>query len=336
MTLPSFSTRSRAAWTSNVDLVFLVGSPRSGTTWLQAMLSSHPAVYTGPENCFFATFAETEKEFLRPKERRIGLAEYFSKEEFYRLIGDLFWLSISALPEATPETKYFLEKTTNHCMFSDFILKTFPGARFIHIIRDPRAVVASILRASKSWGENWAPADVREATRMWSTVIQYGRGIKDLVGSPNQYIEVKYEDLRFDPSQHLSRLFCWFGLDATNDVIAEIIDVNSLERTRIETQKFQSIPMTPKSAVSPISDTPYPSGFFGPAPAKGEDVDLSWLQIASVENLVGDLLTQCGYERTKRYRLPSERFAIGLAHLFEKNSKLLTESFVKMFGKSRT
>ena len=74
----------------------------------------------------------------------------------------------------------------------------------------------------------------------------------------------------------------------------------------------------------------------GPAPAKGEDVDLSWLQLASVENLVSDLLAQCGYERTKRYRLPSERFAIGLAHLFEKNSKLLTEIFVKMFGKSRT
>ena len=336
MVSTSFNTRSRAAWTTNLELIFLVGSPRSGTTWLQAMLSCHPAVCTGPETFFFATFSEAEKEFLRPKERRIGLAEYLSQEEFYRVIGELFWLSISALPEAPAGTKYFLEKTTNHCVYSEFILKTFPRARFIHIIRDPRAVVASILRAAKSWGNNWAPTDVREATRIWSTLIQYGRGIRNLVGNPDQYLEVKYEDLRVDTRKHLSKLLSWLGLDATNDVIAEIIEANSLQKTRIDTQKFSSIPMTPMSAVSPISDTPYPPGFVGPAPGRAEDVELSWLECASVETMVSELLTECGYARTKRCRLPGERFAIVLADVLLRRSSLFAEKIVKIFGKGRS
>lgn len=336
MTLGSFNTRSKAAWTENLDIVFLVGAPRSGTTWLQAMLSSHPAIYTGPETFFFATFNEAEKEFLRPKERRIGLAEYLNHAEFYELIAELFWLAISALPEAPAGTKYFLEKTTNHCAYSEFILKTFPRARFIHVIRDPRAVVASILRASQGWGKNWAPTNLREATRMWSTLIRYGLRIKTLVSNPDQYIEIKYEDLRLNPSQHLFRLFSWLGLDATDDVIAEIIEANSLQKTRIGTQKFSSIPMTSMSAVSPISDTPYPPGFVGPAPARAEDVELSWLQCASVETMVSELLTQCGYARTKRCRLPGERFAIVLADVLLKRSRLFAENIVKIFGKGRS
>ena len=44
-------------WTNNVEMIFLVGCPRSGTTWLQAMLSSHPTVYTGPETQFFFSFS---------------------------------------------------------------------------------------------------------------------------------------------------------------------------------------------------------------------------------------------------------------------------------------
>jgi sulfotransferase family protein len=278
-------------------VLFLVGSPRSGTTWLQAMLSSHRSIYTGPETFFFSTFAEAEKEYLRPKERRIGLAEYLGKDDFYRLIREVFWFSISALPEPAAETKYFLEKTTNHCMCAEFILRTFPKARFIHIIRDPRAVVASILRASKSWGKTWAPQTARDATKMWSRVFLSGKRIKDLVANPDQYVEVRYEDLRTDPSRHLSSLFHWLGVETCAKVIGDIIELNALEKMKGQDEQFPSIPVTASSAVIPVAETPYPEGFFGPAPVRAEAIELSLLQRATVENLVGDLLADCGYRK---------------------------------------
>jgi len=162
---PQLQTRQRSAWTYNVDLIFLVGAPRSGTTWLQAMLACHPAIYTGPEMWFFATFGAAEREFLRPKDRRVSLSEYLSKNDFYQIMAGLFWLSVSALPAPSVTPSYFLEKTTRHCFYANFILSTFTNAQFIHIIREARAVVASMLRASRGCGENWAPERTIDAAR---------------------------------------------------------------------------------------------------------------------------------------------------------------------------
>lgn len=38
------------------NVVFLVGSPRSGTTWVQRLLASHPQIQTGQESHLFAAY----------------------------------------------------------------------------------------------------------------------------------------------------------------------------------------------------------------------------------------------------------------------------------------
>jgi sulfotransferase family protein len=152
---------------------------------------------------------------------------------------------------------------------------------------------------------------------MWSTVFQYGKKIKDIVENADQYIEVKYEDLRADPTRHLSSLFRWLGLETRDDVIAEIVEVNSLERIQSQNDKFHSIHMTAGSAVTPIANTAYPEGFFGRAPARAEDIQLSRLQRVRVENLVGDLLAECGYAKAKKF-IASERLTRLFADVVEK------------------
>lgn len=53
--------------------------------------------------------------------------------------------------------EYFIEKTPNHCQFIPEIVQMLPNCRIIHIIRDPRDVVSSMLAASKtSIGADWA------------------------------------------------------------------------------------------------------------------------------------------------------------------------------------
>src|SRR5713226_3907199 len=93
---------TRAPWTRDLDLVFLVGSPRSGTTWLQGLIASHPAVHTGPETQFFGAYHSVETEYLREKDGRCGISEYLSKEAFYGLMAESFWTVVSTLP--APET----------------------------------------------------------------------------------------------------------------------------------------------------------------------------------------------------------------------------------------
>jgi hypothetical protein len=288
-----FDARPRADWTRDVEPVFLVGAPRSGTTWLQAMLASHPGIYTGPETFFFSTFGGAEREFLRPKERKVGLGEYLSEEEFHGFMAELFWRSISALPPPAAKPRFFLEKTTHHAEHGDFILKTFPRARFIHLVRDARAVVASLLRASKGWGKTWAPSRVRRATLAWSELVLKSRSIRSIVPHPSQYTEVKYEELRRAPELRLADLFLWIGVEADDAFVAHAVEENKLGRTK--NRGFASIPATAQSGVTPIADTTYPEGFFGLAPYTVEDVQLNWLQRRHVERLAGDLLRDLGY-----------------------------------------
>jgi len=292
-------SQARASWTHNVDLIFLVSAPRSGTTWLQAMLSSHPEIYTGPETFFFETFAPVEKSIYHSGgELRVGLAEYFDKEEFYDLITELFWRIISILPEPPILLKYFLEKTASHCLCADFILKVFPNARFIHLIRDGRAVTASILRASRSWGKNWAPKTVDEAAKLWIKFVKASRDIAKMVRDPNQYIEVRYEDLRQNGAYELSRLLEWLNLSADESLLNTIVKKNSIENIR-RSGYFQSIPI-PKGSNAPTANVAYPKEFIGPAPFKVQDIGLNRFQYLQVEYLCSDLLHELGYRDMKR------------------------------------
>lgn len=291
--------RPRAPWTHNTDLVFLVGCPRSGTTWLQAMIASHPAIYTGPETRFFALVGGIEKEFLRPDATKAGLPVYSTKEDLYKVTAELFWSLVSALNYPSGEPKYFLEKTPHHCLFSEFILNTFPKARFIHLIRDGRAVVSSMLRASKSWGQHWAPETVDQATKSWLQHTQAGRMIAEQTKGTDQYLEVRYEDIRQNPHYYMSKLFEWLELPADESLISSIVDANALDKVASSKEPFAAIPMIDGNAIVPKSKTAYPEGFIGPASINVDDIQLSKLQRLRVEYLAGKLLQELGYPEVK-------------------------------------
>ena len=292
---------SRPSWTYGVDLVFLIGCPRSGTTWLQAMLASHPAIYTGTETHFFVCFSRFEETFKRPYALNIGPSAYFNKNEFYKFIRMLFWCLISKLPSPKTEPKYFLERTPHHCDHAEFILNTFTNARFIHLIRDGRMVVASLLRISKTWGTNWAPNTVKRATKMWQWRVRQSQIIAQRTQNPNQYFEIRYEDLRQSPHQHLTRLFEWLGLRANNSLINLAVDSNSMNNVFRTKKVFTTIPKWNKR---------YPKDFFGPASYNLNDIQLSYVQRLAVEYIAGDLLIDLGYPEVRTQFSASEKKAI--------------------------
>ena len=269
----------RAPWTEGLELVFLVGCPRSGTTWVQALLASHPAVYTGPETQFFATFNAVDREFNREKDRMNGLSAYWDTPTFYASMAGQFWGLVSALPAPVSRPQYFLEKSPNDTEHADFILKTFPKAHFIHLVRDGRAVISSLLRASLGWAAGWAPASVELAAKYWLYHTSLGRDIRRKVSDSDQYTEVKYEDFRERPREHLSELYRWLGLAVDDALVESALRANSLENVKKNGQVFSSIPVINGSKVAGKEET-YPEGFVGPAPARVTEVPLTGLQLA--------------------------------------------------------
>jgi hypothetical protein len=280
---------ARAPWTRDAELVFLVGCPRSGTTWLQAMLACHPAIHTGPETQFFGAYHPVEREYLREKDGRCGISEYLTPQGLYDLMADSFWRVVSTLPEPAQPPAYFLEKSPYHCVFAETILRTFPNARFIHLIRDARAVVASLLRISKSWGEGWAPNTAERATEFWFECVTAGCKISERVGSPEQYVSMRYEDARSEPERYVAGLFGWLGLPCDDALVQAAVQANTLDRSAREL--FPSIPMP-----NPASSLPkFPVGHVGPAPLRAEDAELSPEDRRTVESMAVDVLRELGY-----------------------------------------
>src|SRR5262245_18200586 len=76
------------------NLVFIVGSPRSGTTWLQRLLAAHAAIRTGQESKLFGSYIIAQLRAWRWEESReadpktatgrggTGLSCYMREEEF--------------------------------------------------------------------------------------------------------------------------------------------------------------------------------------------------------------------------------------------------------------
>ncbi len=150
------------------QLVFLVGAPRSGTTWLQLLLSRSPSVVTAQETDLFNVFLRpmvVEWNRYRETGEPLSLTEVLSDEEFRTLLRSVSGFVFAKIAQAKPSATVVLEKTPNHVNCWREILDLWPDAHFIHIIRDPRSVVASLRHASKTWGPAWGSSRISTICR---------------------------------------------------------------------------------------------------------------------------------------------------------------------------
>lgn len=98
------------------------------------------------------------------------------------------------------------------------LLEAFPDARFVHIVRDPRAVFPSTVRLWKALYRHLAlqePSYEGLEERVLSTFERMYRAFdrqRPLV-EPDRLFEVRYEDLVADPSGQMRALYEALGLD---------------------------------------------------------------------------------------------------------------------------
>lgn len=149
--------------------IFIVGMPRSGTTLMRASLASHPRIAISPETHFLSywvpSHATAELQDTLDFER--FWAGFIGSPQFGNLELDADAVHDRLLASGVPTFKTLLsillreharrcgkprwgEKTPTHHEHIDQLLEWYPNARIIYMLRDPRAVVASLLDASKT------------------------------------------------------------------------------------------------------------------------------------------------------------------------------------------
>lgn len=120
-----------------------------------------------------------------------------------------------------PNVKYWGDKNPHYvadynrgCMQTT--LQMFPDAKFLHIIRDGRDVVASLLRRKREDGTPWTNFD--DAHWLWNSHVdngcEFGRRLP-----PSQYYEMHYEDLVADDEREMREVFKWLEIPFADKVI---------------------------------------------------------------------------------------------------------------------
>lgn len=176
------------------NLVFIVGIPRSGTTWLLSILEQHP-------DCLALTPAMLNISVQHPTKETGLLVRGFSDTEIIDRISQL------------PEDKLLVEKTPSHLLELDRIRTLFPRSKIVLIRRDPLDVIYSMLQANSFWKES--PKKLSEAVALYRKFADAQDAFTDY-----GYV-IEYEKLVEDPVREAGRLFEHLNLrcDLTSSIV---------------------------------------------------------------------------------------------------------------------
>jgi hypothetical protein len=246
-------------------VIFAVGARRSGTNWLQRILAAHPDVVAVPSETYLFSHG------LRPLSERFhqgGLSSsnvgsvYADRSAVVDGMRDLCDAVFTGLIRGLgPRAERIVERTPDHIRHLDLIGEVYPDAHAVHIIRDGRDVVRSLL------SHDWGPSDARDAAIEWRSAIESARAAASAAPT---YHEVLYEEMILDPDAHIPKLFDALGL---------AINERDLDAVLAEAR------------------TGYNADPASPAIGAGKwRTELAPEIIAVVEGVAGDVLSSLGYE----------------------------------------
>jgi len=187
--------------------IFVVGMPRTGTTLVERMLSSHSVVESIGEFPEFPvllreqadlTAAAAHGEQLTPAQASVRVD--------FAALGRRYLEAARQLCKAPR----FVDKLPHNALYCGHILKALPRARVIQLVRDPMdtcfAVFKTLFHQSYSYSYDLDDlADYYIAHRRlmdhWHRVL------------PGAILDVAYEDIVADPEREARRILAWCDLE---------------------------------------------------------------------------------------------------------------------------
>jgi hypothetical protein len=218
------------------QLFFVGGAPRSGTTWLQLLLDSHPQVCCRGEGLFQKHLADPldslvaqRREALAAKNRVLfGNGEGYplpEVEDTDALLGTAILLALQRQCGGR-EPRAVGEKTPENVFLFPRLKRLFPRAKFIGIARDPRDLLASawhFFHKAQS-GKDEAAAKIALIRTAFPSLQQGARVMLALTEEfPADCLMVTYERLHEQPAPMAARLFRFLGVSNDEAVVADCV-----------------------------------------------------------------------------------------------------------------
>jgi hypothetical protein len=242
--------------------LFVVGCPRSGTTWLASMLQRHPRVVSAGESHAYETLlgpflsrrtagdrgwrvALTRYELLRQTAWGVGLHLYVDRPALYRLVAAARahreWSDAEAAMKVIEWAfdrffvlrggtvdDVFVEKTPRHQFYARRILAQFPEARVVEVVRDGRDVCVSMQMLAAS--HPWSPASRRVQAETWRRYVADGIALRTTEAFRDRVLQVRYEALHAAAEPEVARVLGFAGLECAPGLVADIVAATDFRR----------------------------------------------------------------------------------------------------------
>lgn len=100
-----------------------------------------------------------------------------------------------------------------------FLDQLLPDARYLHVVRDPRYAVASMVEAARKWGDESVPphwrGDPEAVLERWAEQEGWALALRKQIGE--RFTTVRLEDLAREPVEVLTGVFRFLGLEPLDD-----------------------------------------------------------------------------------------------------------------------
>lgn len=199
--------------TRDLDLAFIGGSPRTGTTMLQLMLDSLPGVASGPE-------FDLIPDLVRLREAMVArvaggrLTAYVDRPRIDAATAAYLRELLGAYAERHG-AMLLIEKTPWNVLVAPSLLEMLPSARMLLCVRDPRATVSSMLevgRRAKALGQTtpWLTHDLSAA--IFTVKKCTDAVVRAREAHPTRTLVVPYEELVSRPRELGEQICAFLGV----------------------------------------------------------------------------------------------------------------------------
>jgi len=245
---PALEPEAFCAWQQEsrvideLQVAFVVGPPKCGTTWVMQCLDGHPHAVARGESSVgralvprlrmaFDSFNAHQRKFSPHDVTRIGDRDFHM---LLRQIIDrqLLQYAVDAPPEKHADLRAVIDKTPAHSEHIDLLASLYPTAKFICCTRDVRdgAVSGWFHYGGQGWLAQKSLPEYAQvyAVQTWGALLKAARTSAARLGA-ERYLEIDYADHTDDPHGQARRMLRFIGLPDDDESVQACADAGRFE-----------------------------------------------------------------------------------------------------------
>ena len=190
---------------SNINPIFILGMPRSGTTLLEQIISNNSKVFGAGE-------LDTIHEGLN----KVINERNLDSKNIENLLYKLRKTYLDRIKNIT-DKMYVVDKLPLNFFWVGYIKKIFPNAKIIHIRRDPIAICFSVYKNLFTEGSLEFAYDQDDIVKFYKLYMEFMEFWHSL--SPDAYLEIDYDLFISNAEYESKRIFNYIGLEYTPNIV---------------------------------------------------------------------------------------------------------------------